>query len=127
VPVVTRRRSVRLLLVIAAGFPLLLAGGAAVLTVVIGQSCTGSGVGDAPSPGAVRDIPPGMLAIYQRVDTQDKLPREVLAGIGKEECDPGQLPDPSCTPQPGRRAPGGGELRRRLGTDAGRDRRRRRG
>jgi hypothetical protein len=64
VPVVTRRRSVRLLLVIAAGFPLLLAGGAAVLTVVIGQSCTGSGVGDAPSPVAVRDIPPGMLAIY---------------------------------------------------------------
>jgi hypothetical protein len=71
--------------------------------------------------------PAGHARDLQRVDTQDKLPREVLAGIGKEECDPGQLPDPSCTPQPGLRAPGGGELRRRLGTDAGRDRRRRRG
>jgi peptidoglycan DL-endopeptidase CwlO len=106
VPVVTRRRSVRTLLVIAAGFPLLLAGGAAVLTVVIGQSCTGGGVGDAPSPVAVRDIPARMLAIYQRVGAQYKLPWEILAGIGKEECDHGQLPDPSCTPQPGAKGPG---------------------
>ena len=105
-PVVTRRRSVRILLVIAAGFPLLLAGGAAVLTVVIGQSCTGGGVGDAPSPVAVRDIPASMLAIYQRVGAQYKLPWEILAGIGKEECDHGQLPDPSCTPQPGAKGPG---------------------
>lgn len=65
--VVTRRRSVRILVVVAAGFPLLLAGGAALLTVMIGQSCTGGGVGDAPSPVAVRDIPARMLAIYQQV------------------------------------------------------------
>jgi hypothetical protein len=36
VPVVTRKRSVRILLIVAAGFPLLLAGGAALLTVVLG-------------------------------------------------------------------------------------------
>jgi len=106
VPVLTRRRSVRILLVVAAGFPLLLAGGAAVLTVVIGQSCTGGGVADGPSPVAVRDIPASMLAIYQQVGAQYKLPWEILAGIGKEECDHGQLPDPSCTPQPGAKGPG---------------------
>jgi hypothetical protein len=106
VAVVTRRRSVRAMLIVAAGFPLLLAGGAALLTVVIGQSCSGSGVGDAPSRVAVRDIPGRMLAIYQQVGAQYKLPWEILAGIGKEECDHGLLPDPSCTPQPGAKGPG---------------------
>ena len=76
------------------------------LTIVIGQSCSGSGVGDAPSPGAVRDIPARMLAIYQQVGARYKLPWEILAGIGKEECDHGRLPDPSCTPQPGAKGPG---------------------
>jgi hypothetical protein len=106
VAVVTRRRSVRILLIVAAGFPLLLAAGAPVLTVVIGQSCTGGGVGDAPSPVAVRDIPASMLTIYKQVGAQYKLPWEILAGIGKEECDQGRLPDPSCTPQPGAKGPG---------------------
>lgn len=94
------------MLAVAAGFPLLLGGGAALLTVVIGQSCGGSGVGDAPSRVAVRDIPARMLAIYQQVGAQYKLPWEILAGIGKEECDHGLLPDPSCTPQPGAKGPG---------------------
>src|SRR5450631_1503860 len=104
--VVTRRRGVRVLLVVAAGFPLLLAGGAALLTVLIGQNCSGGGVGDAPSRLAVRDIPARMLAIYQQVGARYKLPWEVLAGIGKEECDQGRYPDPSCTPQPGATGPG---------------------
>ncbi len=93
-------------MVVAAGFPLLLAAGAAVLTVVIGQGCTGGGVRDAPSPVAVRDIPASMLAIYQQVGAEYKLPWEILAGIGKEECDHGLLPDASCTPQPGARGRG---------------------
>lgn len=94
-------------MVVAASFPLLLAGGAALFTVVIGQSCTGGGgVGDAPSPVAVRDIPASMLAIYQQVGAQYKLPWEILAGIGKEECDHGLDPDPSCTPRPGAKGPG---------------------
>src|SRR5581483_3531822 len=104
--VLTRKRSIRLLLVIAAGFPLLLAAGAAVLPVVIGQSCTGGRVGDRPSPLAVRDIPASMLAIYQQVGARYKLPWELLAGIGKEECDHGRLQDPSCRPQPGADGPG---------------------
>ena len=104
--VVARRRSVRVLLVVAAGFPLLLAGGAAVLTVVIGQSCSGGGAGDASSPVAVRDIPARMLAIYQQVGGDYKLPWEILAGIGNEECDHGRLPAPSCTPKPRAMGPG---------------------
>jgi len=63
-------------------------------------------VGDAPSRVAVRDIPANMLAIYQQVGAQYKLPWEILAGIGKEECDHGLDPDPSCTPQPGAKGPG---------------------
>ena len=105
-PVVTRKRSVRILLVVAAGFPLLLAGAAALLSVVFGQSCSGSGVGDAPSALAIRDIPASFLRIYEQVGAQFKIPWEVLAGIGKEECDQGRKPDPSCTPQPGARGPG---------------------
>jgi hypothetical protein len=106
VPVVTRKRSVRILLVVAAGFPLLLAGAAALLSVVFGQSCSAGGVGDAPSRVAVHDIPASFLRIYEQVGAQYKIPWEVLAGIGKEECDHGRNPDPSCTPQPGARGPG---------------------
>jgi hypothetical protein len=106
VPVVTRRRGVRALVVVAVAFPLLLAGGAALLTVVIGGTCSGSGVGDAPSALAVRDIPGSFLRIYEQVGAQFKIPWEVLAGIGEEECDQGRDPDPSCTPQPGAMGPG---------------------
>jgi hypothetical protein len=106
VPVVTRKRSVRILIVVAAGFPLLLAGAAALLSVVFGGSCSSSGVGDAPSALAVRDIPGSFLRIYEQVGAQYKLPWEVLAGIGKEECDQGRFPDPSCMPQPGATGPG---------------------
>ena len=106
VALVTRRRGVRALVVVAAAFPVLLAGGVALLTVVIGGTCTGSGVGDAPSPLAVRDIPGGFLRIYEQVGAQFKIPWEVLAGIGQEECDQGRLADPSCTPQPAATGPG---------------------
>ena len=104
--VVTRRRGVRVLVVVAAAFPLLLAGGAALLTVVIGGTCSGSGVGDAPSALAIRDIPGSFLRIYEQVGAQFKIPWEILAGIGEEECDQGRDPDPSCTPQPGAKGPG---------------------
>jgi hypothetical protein len=61
VPVLTRRRGVRILIIVAATFPIVLAGGAAVL---IGQSCSGgAGPGDAPSQVAQRDIPANFLSI----------------------------------------------------------------
>ena len=106
-PVITRRRAVRTLIVVAATFPLVLAGGAAVLSVLIGQSCPGGGgLGDAPSQVARRDIPANFLSLYEQVGAQYRLPWEILAGIGKEECDQGRDPDPSCTPQPGATGPG---------------------
>jgi hypothetical protein len=101
VAVATRRRGVRALVVVAAAFPLVLAAGAALLTVVIGGTCSGGGVGDAPSPMAIREVPGAFLRIYEQVGARYRLPWEILAGIGQEECDQGRLPDPSCTPQPG--------------------------
>jgi hypothetical protein len=107
VPVLTRRRSVRILIVVAAAFPIVLAGGAAVISVLIGQSCSGgAGPGDAPSQVAQRDIPASFLSIYEQVGAQYRIPWEILAGIGKEECDHGLDPDPSCKPQPGATGPG---------------------
>jgi hypothetical protein len=104
VPVLTRRRGVRILIIVAATFPIVLAGGAAVL---IGQSCSGgAGPGDARSQVAQRDIPANFLSIYEQVGAQYRIPWEILAGIGKEECDQGRDPDPSCTPQPGATGPG---------------------
>ena len=93
-------------MVVVAAFPLLLASAAALLTVVIGGGCSGGGVGDAPSPLAVRDIPGSFLRLYEQVGDQFRIPWEVLAGIGKEECDHGRNRDPSCAPQPGARGPG---------------------
>jgi hypothetical protein len=94
-------------IVAAVTVPLLLAAGAALITVLIGQSCSGgAGVGDAPSRVAQRDIPASFLSIYQQVGAQYKIPWEILAGIGKEECDQGRDPDPSCTPRSGATGPG---------------------
>jgi hypothetical protein len=94
------------LLVVAAAFPLLIAGGAALLTIVLGGTCSGGAVGDAPSALATGDVPAAFLRIYEQVGAQYKIPWEILAGIGKEECDQGRLADPSCTPQPGATGPG---------------------
>jgi signal transduction histidine kinase len=106
VPVPTRKRSARVLLLVAAAFPILLAGGAAVFSVVFGQGCAGVGLGDSPSSVAVRDVPVSFLRVYEQVGAQYRLPWEILAGIGAEECDHGRNPDPSCTPEPGERGPG---------------------
>lgn len=106
-PVLVRRRTARILIIAAASIPVLLAGGGALLTALIEQTCSGGAVGgDAPSQVAQRDIPARFLAIYEQVGAQYELPWEVLAGIGEEECDQGEDPDPSCTPQPGATGPG---------------------
>jgi hypothetical protein len=106
VPVLTRRRTTRILIVAAAAVTLLLAAGAAVISVLIGQSCSGAAGAAAPSQVAQRTIPAGLLTIYEQVGAQYKIPWEILAGIGEEECDHGRNPDPSCTPEPGATGPG---------------------
>jgi hypothetical protein len=73
--------------------------GIAILAALLGQhaGCAGSGSSAPPSHAAKRDIPADFLAIYQRVGARYGIPWEVLAGIGKEECDHGRFRDPSCT------------------------------
>lgn len=97
-----RKWTAALLFAGATGFPVLLAGGALFISLLARQGCSGGpSTTDTPSGVAEHDIPPRLLAIYQRVGAAYRLPWEILAGIGKEECDQGLDPDPSCTPQPG--------------------------
>jgi hypothetical protein len=75
----------------------------AIIAALTANACptlTG-GTGDQPSAAAIGQIPTHLLPIYEQVGAQYDLPWEILAGIATEECDQGQLPDPSCTLQPG--------------------------
>lgn len=74
------------------------------LTVVaagVGTCAGAGGTSDTPSSDASAQIPSDWLRIFQQVGAHYLIPWEVLAGIGKNECDFGRDPDPSCTPQPG--------------------------
>ena len=61
---------------------------------------------DTPSADAQQAIPAVMLTAYRTAGSDYNLPWEILAGIGKEECDNGLDSDPSCTLQPGAEGPG---------------------
>jgi hypothetical protein len=80
----------------------------AVITALTANACPGpaAAAGDPPSRAAIREIPAGLLAIYEQVSARYDLPWEVLAGIATEECSQGRLRDPSCTLQPGATGPG---------------------
>jgi hypothetical protein len=106
VAVLTRKRTARVVIAVAASVPLVLAGGAALISVLISRGCSGGGAADQPSRVARGDIPQRFLSIYEQVGARYGVPWEVLAGIGKEECDQGRNPDPSCTPQPEATGPG---------------------
>jgi cell wall-associated NlpC family hydrolase len=49
-----------------------------------------------PSQAALADIPPNDLMLYQEAGLAFDVPWEVIAGIGKVECDHGRNPDPAC-------------------------------
>lgn len=59
---------------------------------------TGISLGE-PAAGLeqVAGIPPEYLRLFQAAGVRYGIPWEVLAGVGKVECDDGQDPDPSCT------------------------------
>jgi hypothetical protein len=80
----------------------------AVITALTANACPSpaAATGDPPSPAALREIPTSLLPIYEQVGAHYDLPWELLAGIATEECSQGQLPDPSCTLQPGATGPG---------------------
>ena len=50
----------------------------------------------SPTGTAVADIPPDYLLLYEQAGLAFDVPWEVLAGIGKVECDHGRNPDPAC-------------------------------
>lgn len=76
--------------------------GVAIIAAITGSGgCAASASGGPPSKNAKRDIPADFLALYQQAGAKYRIPWEVLAGIGREECDHGRNSDPSCTPQPG--------------------------
>jgi cell wall-associated NlpC family hydrolase len=50
----------------------------------------------SPSQTAVADIPPDYLLLYEEAGLGFEVPWQVLAGIGKVECDHGRDPDPAC-------------------------------
>jgi hypothetical protein len=74
--------------------------GVGILGALLGDSTCSSG-GAEPTEAADRDIPADFLALYRRVGARYGIPWEVLAGIGKEECDHGRLRHPACAPRPG--------------------------
>lgn len=49
-----------------------------------------------PSQHARADIPPDYLLLYQQAGLAFDVPWQLLAGIGKVECDHGRNPDPAC-------------------------------
>ena len=74
--------------------------GVVLLPVLVVAAATsafqGVGVAD-PAPAALADIPPAYLQLYHAAGTAYGIPWQVLAAIGKVECDHGRNPHPSCT------------------------------
>ena len=52
-----------------------------------------------PSSPALADIPPDYLLLYQQAGLAFDVPWEVLAAVGKVECNHGRYPDASCRQQ----------------------------
>jgi cell wall-associated NlpC family hydrolase len=61
-----------------------------------------------PSQAAFTDIPPDDLMLYQEAGLAFDVPWEVIAGIGKVECDHGRNPAPACWRQGATNAAGAG-------------------
>jgi cell wall-associated NlpC family hydrolase len=67
------------------------------LPVLVISAATGGIQVSVPSKEARTSIPPEYLALYEQAGLASGLPWQLLAGVGKVECDHGQSPDPSCT------------------------------
>jgi len=64
--------------------------------LVIGAATGGIQVSN-PSQTAIAEIPVAYLALYEQAGVAFGIPWQLLAGIGKVECDHGQNPDPACS------------------------------
>ena len=63
--------------------------------LAIGAATGGVNLSGA-SQAALAEIPPSYLLLYQQAGLAFDVPWEVLAAVGKLECDHGRLPDPAC-------------------------------
>jgi cell wall-associated NlpC family hydrolase len=87
-----------------------LTGGATLLLLpALALAAVGGGINlTTPSQTAVADIPPNYLLLYQEAGLGFDVPWEVLAGIGKVECNHGRNPDPACRQEGKTNAAGAG-------------------
>lgn len=70
--------------------------GALLLPVLVIAAASG-GIGFAqPAQAALQDIPPDYLILYEQAGLTYDVPWELVAAIGKLECDHGRNPDPAC-------------------------------
>ncbi len=60
------------------------------------SAATGGIDSSTPSQAALADIPADSLLLYQQAGLAFDVPWELLAAIGKVECDHGRSPDPAC-------------------------------
>jgi hypothetical protein len=74
-----------------------LAAAALLLLPALAISAATGGINlSTPSSPALTDIPPEYLLLYQQAGLAFDIPWEVLAAVGKVECDHGRYPDASC-------------------------------
>ncbi len=69
------------------------------LPVLVIGAATGGIQVSTPSQTATAEIPVAYLALYEQAGVAFGIPWQLLAGIGKVECDHGQSPDPACSQQ----------------------------
>jgi cell wall-associated NlpC family hydrolase len=85
--------------------------GIALLPVLLIAAATsafqGIGVAD-PTQSARADIPPAYLQLYLAAGSTYGIPWQVLAGIGKVECDHARNPAPTCTQEGAENSAGAG-------------------
>ena len=72
------------------------------------SAATGGINNSTPSSSALADIPSDYLLLYQQAGLAFDVPWEVLAAVGKVECDHGRYPDPACWQQGAENAAGAG-------------------
>ena len=82
---------------------------ACLLLPVLILAAVAGGIGFAqPASAALDDIPPDYLLLYEQAGLAYDLPWELLAAVGKVECDHGRAPSPACLQEGVENAAGAG-------------------
>jgi cell wall-associated NlpC family hydrolase len=78
------------------------------LPVLVIGAATGGDATASLSETAATTIPPDYLALYLQAGVESGVPWQLLAAVGKVECDHGQSPDPACWKHRAENAAGAG-------------------